>query len=315
MVNAAAIARFADSVDSLTGGFGATTQRLGLAVSGGRDSMAMLILGEHAFPGRIAAATVDHRLRLESAVEATQVAEYCAARDVPHAILLPDAPITGSVQVAARAARYALLTRWRETEGLDWLATAHHADDQRETIMMRLARGSGVAGLAGVRAKVGRCIRPLLGWTRAELADVCAAAGVTPCDDASNRDLRFDRVRWRERLATADLPLSAPAVARSAAALADADEALRWMTGRLADERLRTEPHGLILDPAGLPDELLRRLLVAAVQRVDPGCVPRGEQIDRTIAALRSGDQTMLGDVLCHGGLTWRFAAAPLRGG
>jgi tRNA(Ile)-lysidine synthase len=93
-----------------------------------------------------------------------------------------------------------------EREGLDALATAHHADDQAETLLARLNRGSGVAGLAGVRARgivPGTrlpLIRPLLGWRRADLGEVVAAAGLTPVQDPSNSDDRFDRARIRKAL-------------------------------------------------------------------------------------------------------------------
>ena len=120
---------------------------IALAVSGGADSMAMLALARAAFPGRIIAATVDHQLRTSAADEAALVAAYCATLGVPHMILTPDAPIAGaSIQAQARGARYRLLRAWAGDAGAVALLTAHHADDQAETFLMRAVRGSGVPG-------------------------------------------------------------------------------------------------------------------------------------------------------------------------
>ncbi len=127
---------------------------LALAVSGGPDSMAMLALAAAAFPGRVIAATVDHRLRAAAAQEAAMVAGWCAAQGIAHATLAPDHPPAGaSLQAQARHVRYALLGDWALAHGAGALATAHHADDQAETFLMRAARGSGPAGLAGIRPR------------------------------------------------------------------------------------------------------------------------------------------------------------------
>ncbi|MEQ1639906.1 MAG: tRNA lysidine(34) synthetase TilS, partial [Novosphingobium sp.] len=217
-------ARFAADLATLWRGDG----RLGVAVSGGPDSLALLLLAHAALPGRVAAATVDHGLRAESAAEAGFVADVCARLGVPHAILQVELA-KGNVQAEARAARYAALAGWIAAAGLAALATAHHADDQAETLLLRLNRGSGVAGLAGVRAKgliPGTrlpLLRPVLGWRRAELAKL--VAGLDAVQDPSNTDDRFDRARLRKALAGVDW-LDASALAQSAAHLADADAAL-----------------------------------------------------------------------------------------
>jgi tRNA(Ile)-lysidine synthase len=143
-----------------------------VAVSGGPDSLALLLLAHAAMPGLVEAATVDHGLRSESADEAAFVAEICGKLGVPHATLKVTVG-AGNLQAEARAARYAALAGWMAERGLAALATAHHADDQAETLILRLNRGSGVAGLAGVRARglvPGTrlpLLRPLLGWRRA----------------------------------------------------------------------------------------------------------------------------------------------------
>ena len=96
------------------------------------------------------AATVDHGLRPDAADEAAEVARVCAMLGVPHATLAVTVP-EGNVQNEARTARYAALAEWMARQGLAALLTAHHADDQAETLLLRLNRASGVAGLAGVR--------------------------------------------------------------------------------------------------------------------------------------------------------------------
>ncbi|MEO7247763.1 MAG: tRNA lysidine(34) synthetase TilS, partial [Novosphingobium sp.] len=161
-------------------------------MSGGPDSLALLLLAHELMPDRIAAATVDHGLRAESAAEADMVAQVCANMGVPHEILRV-AVAGGNVQAEARAARYAALAEWLDRKELAALVTAHHADDQAETLIMRLNRGSGVAGLAGTRA-VGRVpgsgektmqalLRPLLGWRKAELAGIVGTAGLVAAQD------------------------------------------------------------------------------------------------------------------------------------
>ncbi len=209
---------------------------LGIAVSGGPDSVGLLLLAHAALPGRVAAATVDHGLRSESAAEAAMVSRLCDERGIPHRTL-PVSVAPGNVQEQARIARYAALGAWYDDRGLRALATAHHLDDQAETLMMRLNRGSGLAGLAGIRAATripghdGSLIRPVLGWRRADLAKVVAQAGVAAAADPSNEDGRFDRVRVRKSLADADW-IDAAGLARSAQLLAQAEDAMRFMVER-----------------------------------------------------------------------------------
>ena len=292
---------------------GKDSARIGVAVSGGPDSLALLLLMQECFSGRVFAATIDHQLRPEAAAEAQLVAQICAQRSIPHAILTPPAPITGNLQSAARAARYALLEQWADANQCAYIATAHHADDQLETILMRLARGSGVDGLSGVRTVNGRIIRPLLAFAKSELSEICLGAGVAAVQDPSNLDLDFDRVRMREWLAASPGPLNPDAAVRSAAALADASEALVWMTDRLAVDRIAQNAAEITLNPAELPHELLRRLLVTALALLQPETSHRGAAIDRGITSLLAGQTITLGNVLCKGGSVWHFTPAPPR--
>ena len=303
------IVRFTQAIERLTAGEG----RIGLAVSGGPDSLALLLLAHTVFPNRIAAATVDHGLRPEATDEAHFVAAVCAERGIAHDILTPATPITGNIQSSAREARYALLEKWADTCGLQWITTAHHSDDQLETLLMRLARGSGVAGLAAIRARNGRIIRPLLGFSKAELETICASEGVEPVRDPSNDDSDFDRVAMRQWLAGSAHPFKLDRVARSAAALGDSAEALDWMTAKLTEQHIEQKGEIINLDTTDLPRELARRLLLTALAMVDPQSAPRGDAVDRALDGLPRGEVMTLGNVRCVGGAIWQFEAAPPR--
>ena len=293
-------------------------ERLGLAVSGGPDSVAMLLIAAEALPGRIAVATVDHGLRAAAAAEAAFVAGLCAARGIPHTILTAAVAAEGKgLQAAARAARYRLLARWCAASGLGHLATAHHADDQAETLLMRLGRGAGLAGLGGIRRRrpLGdgvTLIRPLLDVTRAELAAIVAAAGIVAVDDPSNRDPRYDRTRARALLA-AGYP-AARRVAAAAAHLAEAEAALAWAADGEWDRRQRREDGGtLAIDVAGLPEELRRRLVQRALTAIAAEAAPRGPDLARFIGVLAGGGAATIAGVRGAGGAVWRFAPAPPR--
>ena len=305
-----AVARLRADLEALTGG---RIGRVGIAVSGGPDSLALLLLAAAACHRAVEAATVDHGLRPGSGDEAAFAATVCDALGVPHAILKPAQPIEGNLQSAARRARYALLEAWRGERGLDWVATAHHADDQAETLLMRLNRGSGVGGLGGIRAVNGRVIRPLLGWRRAALAQMVRDAGLEAIADPSNTDPRYDRARLRPQLEAADW-IDPDALARSAAALAEAEEALEWSADRLFAERAAPADGGLRLDAADLPAELRRRLLLRALRAVAPEAEPRGEEVSRLLATLEQGGTATLAGVKAIGGEPWRFEPAPPRG-
>jgi len=205
---------------------------LGLAVSGGPDSLALLLVAHEALPGHIAVASIDHGLRAEAKGEVALVERICAERGIPFAGISVTLA-SGNVQAQARAARYDALARWATETGLGAVATAHHADDQAETLLMRLNRGSGLAGLAGVRPRSvidGTDIvllRPLLGWRKAELEGVVLSSGIRAVEDPSNSNPEFERARLRAALAGASW-LDPVRIAESAAHLAESWQALGW---------------------------------------------------------------------------------------
>jgi tRNA(Ile)-lysidine synthase len=309
-----AIARFAADLDALISG----ETRIGVAVSGGPDSLALLLLAAAARPGSVEAATVDHGLRAESADEAAMVAELCERLGVPHRILLADwseAP-DANVQAEARAMRYRLLNQWAVDRGLPAIATAHHADDQAETLLMRLGRGAGVGGLGGTHARRALSeqvllIRPLLGWRKAELVRIVDEVGITPVDDPSNRDPRHDRSRIRQWLAGSDWADPAR-LALSASALRDADEAIDWALAPLITSRIKQDGGTLLIEPFDLPRELKRRLLLAAFGEL--GAVPpRGPDLVRALDSLERAETVTLSNLKLEGGSHWRISWAPPR--
>jgi tRNA(Ile)-lysidine synthase len=301
--------------------------RFALAVSGGPDSMAMLALAHAALPGRIAAATVDHGLRAEAAAEAAMVAQCCARWNVPHRILRPEAPIAGaSVQAQARGARYSLLAGWFATLGARALLTAHHADDQAETFLMRAARGSGISGLAAIRERreliTGAVapmlvVRPLLAWRRAELRSIAEAAEAPFVDDPSNSDDVYDRTRFR-RLLESNPWLDVAAIARTAAHAAEADRALRVCADMLWGDVAEVDDDAVLLDPADLPGEIRHRLTADAIDHLRckhrlPG-EWRAGGLDRLIATLDSGGTGTIAGVQARAiGGKWHFRLAPPR--
>jgi tRNA(Ile)-lysidine synthase len=307
----AAVQRFRGDLEKL---IPASEARLGIAVSGGPDSLALLLLCNAAFPGQCHAATVDHQLRADSAGEARHVASICASLGIAHTTLKPKKPIAGSIQSAARAARYALLGQWAEENGIAAILTAHHADDQAETLLMRLNRGSGIGGLAGVRAVNGIVIRPLLHWRRQELADIVRHTGFEPVSDPSNVDDRFDRARIRKAIAESDW-LDPAAMARSAAAQAESDSALGWMEDRLFAERVMGDAESIrLLDPQSLPQELQRRLVIRCIRALDGDWQPNGPDIQRLMETLRQGGKASIGRITAHATPnSWDFSPAPPR--
>ena len=304
---------------------------LGLAVSGGPDSLALLLLAAEALPGQIAVASIDHGLRPEAAGEVALVGRIAGERGIPFAALKVSlAP--GNLQAEARAARYAALSRWADEVGLGAIATAHHADDQAETLLMRLNRGSGLAGLAGVRPR-GRIegsetllLRPLLGWRKAELAAVVTEAGITPAEDPSNTNPAFDRARLRAALAQADW-LDPVQIAASAAHLAEGWQALEWYAELDWHEMVMREEGDRGAPGFSYCANVPRVIAIETILRIirELGGHATRSEAARAWDRLWAGENASLGGVLAVPGVekvekvgvtmrVWRFRPEPARG-
>lgn len=281
--------------------FAALAQARGLllAVSGGPDSLALMLLmarwREAGEAPPLFVATVDHGLREASAGEAALVAGTAAASGLPHATLVWKGPHPkAGLQEKAREARYALLAEEAERRGCDVIVTAHHADDQAETILWRLLRGSGLDGLAGMEPLADRngltLARPLLALAKADLVGLCAEAGLRFVDDPSNADPRFARARLRrlapvlaaEGLDVAGLLRLGRRAARAAAALDD--RAQRVASG--LDRQERDDSLAFAFAPlAGEPEEIALRVMGAEIRRFASGRL-RLERLERLTGAL-----------------------------
>ena len=293
--------------------------RVGVAVSGGPDSTALLILVDlwtHESPAAptLHVLTVDHGLRPEAAREADAVVDLAARLGHPADKLLwrhDGPPPASGIQAEARTARYRLIVEAAHRHRLDAVLLAHTRDDQAETLLMHLARGSGVAGLAGM--PTGRTIggilflRPLLDVAKADLVACLDAAGIAYVTDPSNASDRYTRVRIRKALpALADLGLTAERLVGTARRMARAEAALRSMTDDLLG-RAATDHGGVwSVDRAAFadaPDEIGLRLLVRLIRAIRPTeHPPRAEAPETWHAALRAGTAprraTMAGVVL-----------------
>ena len=266
-----------------------TCPELAVAVSGGRDSLALALLTHEwaaSLGGRILALIVDHGLRPEAAGEAQATATLLRKRGIESLVLRwTGAKPSAGLQEAARAARYGLLREACRQRGILHLLVAHQADDQAETIAMRTARASGPDGLAGMAAQLEwpevRLLRPLLSVPRASLAATLVARGVAWIDDPSNSDPRFERARLRQQGVPAAVPSDADRLrigherqaARAGVALLEARE-----DGALAIDRS---------DIGALPVDLTRRLASRVVQALGGSDhPPRRQRLDRALARL-----------------------------
>jgi tRNA(Ile)-lysidine synthase len=273
--------------------------RVAAAVSGGADSLALILLLDRwarRRGGEAVGLSVDHRLRPEAAGEARQVGRWLAARGIAHRILVwrrPSGSPAGALQARARVARYRLLAGWCRRQGVLHLALAHHAGDQAETVLMRLARGAGVDGLAGMSAILSRegvrLLRPLLLSDPDRLRATLRAAGQPWIEDPSNRDERFERVRWRRMIPPDQrLPI--------ALAAAQIGQLRREREGRVAAllAKASFQPDGSLALPGdvllGGPAENALAALARCLIAVGAGAYPpRRESLERLLAGLAAG--------------------------
>jgi len=285
--------------------------RIGVAVSGGGDSVALLHLFAHwsARTGHyIAAITVDHGLRPESASEAQGVGALCAKLGIHHDILEWEGQRgAGNLPAAAREGRYGLMAGWARAHGIGGIVLGHTLDDGAENFLMRLGRAAGVDGLAAMQnrfVREGICwARPLAGHSRAALRDYLRRHNVPWVEDPSNDDPRYTRTRARQALRhLGDLGIDAQALHSSAAALRQAQEALAHYTRLEADTHITQEAGDLLLpvrmEPP-VPAEIWRRLTVSSLQWVASAPYPpRRAGVDLLVDALAEQQRVTLGGCL-----------------
>ncbi len=329
-----------------------------LAVSGGPDSVALMWLAARWRAGlargpKLIAVTVDHGLRKEAAREAREVKRLARELALPHRILrwTGDKPKTG-VPAAARAARYRLLAQAAQSAGATHILTAHTRDDQAETLLMRLLRGSGIAGLSAMTRETEReglvLARPFLEVPKSQLVATLRKAGVGFADDPTNRDTAFTRPRLRALLpALAAEGGDARNLARLAARLARANAAIeiladgaerylalkRGQNGpETGDRAWQFDATGQVFDAelfARLPAEIQLRLLMRAINRFGHEGPAELGKVESLLAALgarlagRSGrrgprpaatlKQTLAGALVSLAGGRIRIEPAPAR--
>lgn len=246
----------APSLDPLIATFGeadALPPVAAVAVSGGGDSMALLRAAHARFAAAgktVIALTVDHGLRPESAGEAAMVSQTCAALGIEHHTLRWRFDGTGNLSAAARDGRYRVMADFCRIRGIAHLYTGHTRDDQAETVLMRLARGSGVDGLAGMAEDVSlwglTILRPFLNAvSRDDLRTVLREIGQDWTDDPTNDDPTYDRVKARQMLdALAPLGLTRDRLLQTAAAMARAKDVLDAAATALIAESVTLSPLG-----------------------------------------------------------------------
>lgn len=273
---------------------------LALAVSGGADSMTLALLADRwaqAQGGRVTALTVDHGLRPDSASEARRVGRWLKARGIRHDILRWSPPTAkkkvagarlANLQAAARDARYALLVDWCRKHAVLHLLLAHHRDDQAETLLLRLARGSGIDGLAAMAPLVERptvrLLRPLLSLAKTDIVGYLQAMGQPWIEDPSNQDSANARVRIRKLLPRlAEEGMTPARLAETAERLAQARAGLDQLVDRLLATGVAAYPEGYLrLDVAALrmaEKDIALRVLARAIACI--GGEPYGPRLER----------------------------------
>ncbi|MEI9991148.1 MAG: tRNA lysidine(34) synthetase TilS [Rhizomicrobium sp.] len=308
-----------------------------VAVSGGGDSIALMHLLAHWTkktrrpPPRVV--TVDHGLRDGSAADARKVMRWARAAGLKARTLRWTGPRpTADIEAAARAARYRLMGEWARANGIAALYVAHTRDDQAETFLLRLMRGSGLDGLAAMRALAPfpvpgfrdlGIVRPLLALERDAIRDHLAARKLAWLEDPMNGEDRFARVRLRKLIpALEEAGLSRQRIAAAAAHLARAREALDAVTAAVLARVARPRQDGLDVDASGLaaaPREVGLRALAQLLMAVSGQAYrPRFERLERLFDRLRDGG--LGGGATLHGcrvffvpGKSGAFGAGTLR--
>lgn len=279
---------------------------LGVAVSGGGDSTALMhMTAKWAAGRRVHVATVDHGLRPESVSEAQEVARNATKLGLRHDRLLWQRDISegGNLMATAREGRMRLLSDWAKKNDLPAIALGHTADDQAETLLMRLTRGAGIDGLAGMAETRPShdilWLRPMLHVTRAELRRWLTNRGIGWIDDPSNENTDFERVRIRHAMTA--LALDPQAIALSAANLGEARAALNHYMAQAAEQAIIR--HGslyfLRAPLRDAPPEILRRLLIAGCRWITGADYPpRRQTVLNALESIAVNNRATLDGVL-----------------
>ena len=278
----------------------AHNEKIAVAISGGADSFALLHLSQQWATlnnTKIIALTVDHQLRAASADEAKAVAQWCADNNIEHHTLLwaGEKPTT-AIQATARNARRHLLCRAAQEQGIAYLLLGHQADDQAETMLMRLQRGTGLNGLKAMQpmtrdtATHVAILRPLLDVRRAELRSYCIDNHLPFIDDPSNENTDYERVRVRQALDA--LPELAGGITKTATRLARANETLNLLARHWFDAHAQFPEPEVIWLPSlkdALPEICLRILQICC-----PGAgLPQLEKLALEMDAHSFGGMTL----------------------
>lgn len=267
------------------------------AVSGGADSMCLLTLLLEREDYEIAAAHFEHGIRGEESLrDCAFVEQYCRERGIACFVGHADAPAFArekglSLEEAARELRYAFLEKTAEQEGFEWIATAHNADDNAETVLFNLARGSGPNGLCGIPPQRGKILRPLLRLTRAEIEEILAERGIPHVEDSTNESDQYSRNRIRHAVVP-ELrrinPAFSEAVARTGELLRRDEEYLEMQ----ADEFV-----GKHFDGSGVPVSELLKLHEAVSTRVVRKLLPQSvsaQHVEAVLALCRGTERSFL---------------------
>ena len=306
------LAEFGKRLDALHD-FSSETD-IAVALSGGGDSMALTYLLSRwcAKKGvRLHALTVNHGLRTEAAAEAKQVAGWVGDWGLTHKILKWTGPKPATkIQEEARAARYRLMSEYCRKNGISYLFLGHHANDQVETILFRLAKGSGLDGLAGMSALQEQSskmtlVRPLLDVTHDELLQVCKKAKIKWVDDKSNVSDRYARIRLRQSAAILEAEGLSPKrimtlgtrLDRARNALEQVSD-LAWKKSiiEFSDKRIVLNYKDLML----YPEEVILRIVMRGLQsfRAGKAYPPRLENVEALVARLIDPSQLFKGATL-----------------
>ncbi|PCI63745.1 MAG: tRNA lysidine(34) synthetase TilS [Kordiimonadales bacterium] len=281
--------------------------RVAIGVSGGADSTALLLLLHERFD--VTVLTVDHGLRTASTGEAVSVGAFCESLSVPHHILTWEGEKpSANIQAEARNARYNLMSRWCRENNVAYLAVAHHMDDQAETVLLRLARGSGVYGLAGMAStrelENVTLVRPLLATPKSDLIDYLEERSIPWIEDPSNRSTAYDRVRIRQMLADPPVEgLRSRRLAATASRLRRSRDALEYYEARWLEAYAQSFNTGhAVLSYEALssaPEEIVLRGVAELCRFAGNGdYVPRMERLERLCTELRNAafrGQTLIG--------------------